>query len=148
MIIINLTDRIYKGLHNGMDRVAYNLLSAKFSHNKASQRYVNSYAIDDLKSKMANIDCIVPIKPRDSGSSIVADMAQAIARHYKIPFVDALKIGNTSTKANANIVGKRCLLVDDVIYTGKTLEKATTALIKTGAKNIKTYAIAKSKSYK
>lgn len=131
-----------------MDRVAYSLLSAKFSGNKASQRYVNQYAIEDLKSKVKGIDYIVPIKPRDSGSSIVLDMAIAISKYYKIPVADALKIGNTDTKANANLTGKKCLLIDDVIFTGKTLSKGAQALKKVGAKSVIIYALAKSKSYK
>lgn len=131
-----------------MDRVAYSLLSAKFSGNKASHRYVNQYAIEDLKSKVKGIDYIVPIKPRDSGSSIVLDMAVAISKYYKIPVADALKIGNTDTKANANLTGKKCLLIDDVIFTGKTLSKGAQALKKVGAKSVIIYALAKSKSYK
>lgn len=34
--MIILSDRIYKGLHNGMDRVAYNLLVAKFQKSQSA----------------------------------------------------------------------------------------------------------------
>ena len=81
--MIILSDRIYKGLHNGMDRVAYNLLLAKFQGSEAAQRIINRYAVSDLKGKMKDIDLVLAIAPRDSRSDIVPKLAKAIAAPAK-----------------------------------------------------------------
>lgn len=146
MIII--TDRIYKGLHNGMDRVAYNLLVAKFQGTVSAQAIINKYAIDDLKTVAPKMDIIIGIAPRDSGSKIVEKLTKAIASRYHKPSMMMDK-GQTLTKAKgAKLKGKKVLVIDDVIYTGKTMNTATKTILNNGAVGVKNYALAKSKTYK
>lgn len=146
MVII--TDRIYKGLHNGMDRVAYNLLVAKFQGAASAQTIINKYAIDDLKSVAPKMDFIIGIAPRDSGSKIVEKLTKAIATQYRKPSMMMDK-GQTLTKAKAGkLKGCKVLIIDDVIYTGKTMRIATKTLLNSGVSLVKNYALAKSKTYK
>lgn len=146
--MIILSDRIYKGLHNGMDRVAYNLLVAKFQKSQSAQRIINSYAVSDLKGKMKGINLIVAIAPRDSHSSIVRQLAEAIAKAYRLPLLLMDKGQTLSPTKRKNCQGKSILIVDDVVYTGATLEKATKAITPAKPKKIQYYTLAKSKSYK
>lgn len=146
--MIILSDRIYKGLHNGMDRVAYNLLVAKFQKSQSAQRIINRYAVSDLKGKMKGINLIVAIAPRDSHSSIVRQLAEAIAKAYKVPLLLMDKDQTLSPTKRKNCQGKSILIVDDVVYTGATLKKATKAIKPAKPLKIQYYTLAKSKSYK
>lgn len=146
--MIILSDRIYKGLHNGMDRVAYNLLLAKFQGSAAAQRIINRYAIEDLKGKMKDIDLVLAIAPRDSRSDIVPKLAKAISGNARVPLMLFGKGQTLTTAQKKRCTGKNILIVDDVLYTGATFRKATKAIAPAKPRKLQYYTLAKSKSYK
>lgn len=95
------------------------------------------------KSKI-NVDVIVPIQSQNSKYSIPHKVGKLIAKHFNIDFKDCLTPDNSS--CNANLIGKNVLLLDDVIYTGKTMNLAIDAIDIKKPKKIIAYAIAKAKT--
>lgn len=140
-----ISDHVFRGKASGKSNdIARVIYGAKFFDNPASLRSLIRISANDIDPK--NIDAIVPINTRDSRFNIPARIARAVAAKLKLKYIDALYAENT--KARASINGLRILLLDDVLYTGATMQKAVIACKRAGATKIDFFAIAHSKSFK
>lgn len=140
-----ISDHIFRGRATGKSNdIARLIYGAKFFNNDISLAKLIRIATNDIDPK--GIDAIVPINTRDSRYNIPYRIAKQVASNLKIKFIPAL--GSANSKATSQIKGKNVLLLDDVIYTGKTLSIAADACLKAGAKSVKAFAIAHSKKFK
>lgn len=154
MNILNINDRIFKGLHNGMDKFSYNLLVAKFFNQKTALDYLTKFVLADFKKEILKkgikIDVIVAIATRDSNTNIVKAVGKELAKSAGVPIYQLdkdQKIGVVLDRFLQRNPGINILLIDDVIYTGKTAKLAMTNLKKYKVGKIDFYPFAKSKSY-
>ena len=139
-----ISDHVFRGRTSGhVNSVTRLIYGAKFYNDDKAFNALCRLCIGDITIK--NLDCIVSINTRDSKFNLPHRMAQIIAAHFNIPYINALSDKNT--KCSLRVVNKRILLFDDVIYTGKTLAKATSLILKSGAKSVTCFAIARSKSF-
>jgi predicted amidophosphoribosyltransferase len=139
----NLTTRKFYGIRQKhVNAEAWHIYGYKFFENQKSLDILNSYAAEDLFSH--TFDVIVPIKPRDSGSDLVLQLASHISGLYGWRLMDILKSGNRSTNSKSKLSGLTVLIIDDVLYTGRTCKAAYTAIKKLAPKSIAYYAIARS----
>lgn len=140
-----ISDHVFRGRATGKaNDIARVIYGAKFFNNEKSLLQLIRIACNDIDPK--GIDVIVPINTRDSRYNIPSRIAKKVASILKIKFMDALTANNT--KASTKIKGMNVLLLDDVIYTGRTLATAAAACNKAGAKSVKAFAIAHSKKFK
>ena len=139
-----ISDHVFRGRTSGhVNSVTRLIYGAKFYNDDKAFNALVRLCTGDINTK--NLDCIVSINTRDSKYNLPHRMAQIIAAHFNIPYINALSDKNT--KCSLRVVNKRILLFDDVIYTGKTLAKATVLLMRAGAKSVTCFAIARSKSF-
>ena len=139
-----ISDHVFRGRTSGhVNSVTRLIYGAKFYNDDKAFNALCRLCIGDIK--INNIDAIASINTRDSHYNLPQRMAQVIAAHFNIPYINALSDKNT--KCSLRVVNKRILLFDDVIYTGKTLSKATSLILKSGAKSVTCFAIARSKSF-
>ncbi len=139
-----ISDHVFRGRTSGhVNSVTRLIYGAKFYNDDKAFNALCRLCIGDIIIK--NLDAIVSINTRDSKFNLPHRMAQVIAAHFNIPYINALSEKNT--KCSLRVVNKRILLFDDVIYTGKTLAKATSLILKTGSKSVTCFAIARSKSF-
>lgn len=156
MNTLNINDRIFKGLHNGMDKFSYNLLVAKFFNQKSALDYLKKFVLADYKKeinkKNFSFDIIVAMATRDSKTNIVKEIGKELAKYVGVPMHQLekdQKIGVVLEKVLSRNLDLNILLIDDVVYTGKTAKLAMKNLSKTKNKGkIFFYPFAKSKSYK
>lgn len=140
-----ISDHVFRGKSTGKSNdIARIIYGAKFFNNDKSLTQLIRIACNDIDPK--GIDIIVPINTRDSRYNIPYRIAKQVAAVLKVKFMDALSSANT--KASAKLKGRNVLLLDDVIYTGRTLSIASAACTKVGAKSVKAFAIAHSKKFK
>lgn len=155
MNILNINDRIFKGLHNGMDKFSYNLLVAKFFNQKTALDYLTKFVLADFKKEIIKkgikVDVIVAIATRDSNTNIVKAVGKELAKAKNVPIYQLdkdQKIGVVLDRFLQRNPGINILLIDDVIYTGKTANLALKNLSKyKQVGKISFYPFAKSKSY-
>ena len=139
----NLTTRKFYGIRQKhVNAEAWHIYGYKFFENQKSLDILCGYAAEDLFSYA--FDIIVPIKPRDSGSDLVLQLAEHVSSKYGWELLDILRPGNKTVTSKQSLKGKNVLIIDDVYYTGKTVKAAYTALKKLNPKLIMFYAIARS----
>jgi len=123
----------------------------------------------DRNIDMKNIDLIIPVplhpvKLRERGFNQARLLAQPIAKRYNVPISvsNLIKVrytkpqsflnrtqrlrnlnGAFSVKKRASLKGKRILLIDDVYTTGTTVAKASYALKRAGAEDVKALTLAR-----
>lgn len=113
---------IYKGKlkYGKMNVIAENIFKAKIKHDKA--------AIISIIKKM-----------NSAASGLRFDVAKGVCKthsnHYCIGTATANYINQQRGK-KAPVKGSTVLLVDDVVYSGKTIEAYKTKLMKQGAKKV------------
>lgn len=155
MNTININDRIFKGLHNGMDKFSYNLLVAKFFNQKSALDYLTKFVLADFKKEVVKkgikFDIIVAMATRDSKTNIVKAVGKELAKLANVTFYQLDKDQEVNLTLN-NFFHRNpdlnILLIDDVVYTGKTAKLAIKNLSKTKKiGKISFYPFAKSKSY-
>ena len=155
MNILNINDRIFKGLHNGMDKFSYNLLVAKFFNQKSALDYLKKFVLADFKKEVIKkgikFDIIIAMATRDSKTNIVKEVGKELAKSAGVPIYQLdkdQKIGVVLDRVLQRNPGINILLIDDVIYTGKTANLALKNLAKyKKVGKISFYPFAKSKSY-
>ena len=156
MNTLNINDRVFKGLHNGMDKFSYNLLVAKFFNQKSALDYLKKFVLEDfkkeIKKKNFSFDIIVAMATRDSKTNIVKEVGKELAKDSRVPFIQLekdQKVGVTLNHFIERHPDLNILLIDDVVFTGKTANLAVKNLSKTSIKGkIFFYPFAKSHSYK
>jgi len=89
--------------------------------------------------------CIIPVM--DGGMILAADLMREIALPLTLHPVKASSYCNGTTSSGdvhlpfgipGEVSGKECLLVDDILDTGKTLEALRSRLLEAGAKSVRT----------
>ena len=140
-----ISDHVFRGRTSGfVNSVTKMIYGAKFYNDEKAFNALCRLCIGDIK--INNIDAIASINTRDSHYNLPQRMAQVIAAHFNIPYISALS--NKNTACSSRVENKRILLFDDVIYTGKTLTKASALIYKSGAQSVTCFAIARSRSFK
>lgn len=140
----------------------------KFNHGEYLKRSMASLMIDELLRKGIEFDLILPIpihkkSLRDRGYNQAFLLAEEIARVFekKVYTNILLRKSESSIQSGLNrkersknsegvfsvfkkedIIGKKVLIVDDVITTGVTLKTATEVLIYSGAESISSITFA------
>lgn len=98
MNILNINDRIFKGLHNGMDKFSYNLLVAKFFNQKSALDYLTKFVLADFRKEIIKkgikVDVIVAIATRDSKTNIVKAAGKELAKSAGVPIYQLEKDSN------------------------------------------------------
>ena len=89
--------------------------------------------------------CIIPVM--DGGMILAADLMREISLPLTLHPVKASSYGDGTTSSGhvhlpfgipGEVSGKECLLVDDILDTGKTLETLRSRLLEAGAKSVRT----------
>lgn len=139
----NLTKRKYSGIRQrNVNEIVWNIYGYKFFNNISCLFNLKKFAIEDLSGH--EFDVIVPIKPRNSGSDIVKQIAWEIADKHGVGVADCLNNTNTiADKSFSYMKGYRVLIIDDVITTGRTAAKAEKAIRAFKPQSVQFYALAK-----
>lgn len=140
-----ISEHVYRGKISGhVNSVTRLIYGAKFFNDtKSFDALVRLCAGDIHKS---DFDCIVPVNTRDSKYNLPANLAKVIASNLKLRYIDALHDHNK--KCRSSVKGLRVLVLDDVIYTGKTMLTAKKSVKAAGAASVTGFAIARSQSFK
>jgi hypoxanthine phosphoribosyltransferase len=89
--------------------------------------------------------CIVPVM--DGGMIFAADLMRGISLPQTLCPIKASSYGNATTSSGKieiplgipeGVSGKECLLIDDILDTGKTLQTLRSHLLEAGAKSVRT----------
>lgn len=148
----NITKRSFSGIRQKhVNEVVWNIYGYKFYRNENCLRKLIAFAHDDISTYRLGQDIIViPINPRNSNSNLVRLVARQIASIFEFKFKPLLSKTNRGLTSHPDLRGKTVLIFDDVIYTGRTAERAKKALLslKHPPAKILFYALAKSKSCK
>ncbi len=96
------------------------VIGAKFFNDKVSLYRMQVLMHDVVKN--IDFDIITAVNGRDSAFHLAGELARGIARRKKTPYLPLLSDGNT--KCSAEVRGKKVLIVDDVIYKGRTMNLA------------------------
>lgn len=140
-----ISDHVFRGRTSGKSNdIARIIYGAKFFNNAQSLQALIRIAANDIDSRY--LDAIVPVNTRDSHYNIPSRIAKAVAAKHEIRYIDALYDKNAH--ARASIRGLRIILLDDVIYTGATMQRAVNACKRAGAKSVTYFAICHSKKFK
>ena len=139
-----ISDHIYRGKNSGhINSVTRLIYAGKFFNDKtAIKKLIKLCAGDIMKNKF---DAIIPIKPTYNKNNFTATISKGIAKELNIKYLDSLFQNNF--KAKSDVKNLKILVFDDVIYSGKTMNKAIESLKKQNPKSIHFFAIAKSKSF-
>lgn len=140
-----ISDHVFRGRTSGKaNDIARIIYGAKFFNNPASLNSLIRIAANDISPR--GLDAIVSVNTRDSHYNIPARIARAVADKLKIRYIDALYEQNA--KARDSVRGLNIVVLDDVIYTGATMQRAVKACQRAGAKSVRFFAIAHSKQFK
>lgn len=140
-----ISDHVFRGRTSGKaNDIARIIYGAKFFNNSVSLRTLIRIAANDISPR--GLDAIVPVNTRDSHFNIPARIAKGVAEKLNIKYIDAIYEQNA--KARNSISGLNIIVLDDVIYTGATMQRAVNACKKAGAKSVRYFAIAHSKRFK
>lgn len=143
--------------------------SIKYFRRKDLINPLIEYSSNQLEKILKDVDYLVPIpmyktKLYIRGYNQAEEISEVISKKFSIPIIRILlknkktinqvktknrserlknPIGSISIKTNTyNIVGKKILLVDDVITTGATINEARKVLIKSGGREVIAWTIA------
>ncbi len=145
-----LSETIFKGLHNGMDRLAYNILVAKFLGSKTHTDYVKRYITPIFEKEVVSkfkFDCIVVAPNKDSNSKLTQVIGKYLAEKYNCP-VYTISKGFVIANSLANAIpNKNILIIDDVVYSGRTIHSVANELKKYKPNAIKGWAFVKAKNF-
>ena len=119
------------------------LLAAKFGNDKSTLKKMAIIMAHFIEAE--KYDYITGANNRDSNIDMGMELATRIADLKKIPYLKLLYNGNAACKSEAK--GKRILIIDDVIYQGKTMNKCVAAAKKAGAESVDFFAFGKSSNY-
>ncbi|MDO9152364.1 MAG: phosphoribosyltransferase [Paludibacter sp.] len=138
----NLTKGAYKGIRQrNVNETVWNIYGYKFFKNEDCFKKLISFAENDLSG--LEFDYVIPIKPRNSGSDITYRLAVHIAGFLHCDMIDLLLYGNRSA-TKRDLKSYNILIVDDVMFTGKTAQKAFITIKNLKPKTISFYSLAKS----
>lgn len=136
----------YEGIHHTTKPSAHtkDIIKAKFLLDAKAKDKLATHAINNIVKSGIDVSdfTVVPVQPRLAKISLPASVANRIAQKLKLTFNDALYLENT--KARSSVKGQNILLIDDVVYSGRTLKTAYNALKKAGASNVVSVVLAKS----
>jgi len=140
--------RSYTGKPNVLTRIFY---AAKFHKNERAVRKLTLTAIKELKQivKKNDFDYITAVNTTSSKWNLPREIAKRVGDKYDIVYLEVFKDKNIHLAVKPDkIKGKKILVIDDVIYSGKTI-KTTSFLLKKAKVNLTIfYAILKSPKYK
>lgn len=135
------TGRIKNGHLNDDPNITSQLvINAKFNGDKISL-YRMIVLLADVARKY-NYDYVTCVNNRDSPFHLAKALAQGVASKIKVPFKDL--ITDQNTKCNSDARNKSILIIDDVIYKGRTMQSSIDAA--TAARAAKIYFLAFGKS--
>lgn len=143
MITKNLTKNKYIGIHQSakISLITRLIYKAKFLQETEAINEICSILILQLHN--IDFDFVVAVQPTKSKFSLPHFISQQIADNKKCRYLKTgLKKGNK--EASKNLKGKKVLIIDDVVYSGKTAKKAITAVKKQKPEKIFFLAIAHS----
>ena len=140
-----ISDHIFRGKRTGKaNDIARLIYGAKFFDNKACLDSLIKIASNDIDPKF--YDCIVPVNVRDSRFNVTCSIAKAVCAKLKLKYINALF--NQNGSCSSAVEGLSVLVLDDVIYTGKTMRKAINSCRYAGARRVSYFAICRSKTFK
>jgi hypothetical protein len=119
------------------------VVAAKFFDDLVS-RYRMTVLMYDVVKDM-QFDIISSVNGRDSKFDLAAYLAKGIARRLKVEYKIILSEGNS--KCNSTVKHKRILVVDDVIYKGRTMRAAIDCITKQNPNKIYFLAFGKSQRF-
>ena len=119
------------------------VISAKFYNDKISL-YRMIVLMHDVVKNM-QFDFVTSVNGRDSKFNLAMALAKGIAKKSNIPFIDAFTEHNKVCSAEA--AGKSVLIIDDVIYKGRTMQSAIDACMKQKPGKIYFFAFGKSQRF-
>ena len=102
------------------------VISAKFYDDKVSLFRMIVLLADQVKQNQ--YDLVTPVNGRDSAFDLAKALAKGVAAKNKIPYAELLSNHNASCSPLVN--GKKVLIIDDVIYRGRTMKAAIDAAVK------------------
>jgi len=138
-----ISDHVFRGRTSGhVNSVSKLIYGAKFYNDDKAFNALVKLCTGDIVAK--SFDALVSVNTKDSKYNLPHRLAGAIAQKLGISYYNALSDKNS--KCSTRVLKKRILLFDDVIYTGKTMNKASASILKAGAKSVTCFAIARSKS--
>ena len=119
------------------------VIDAKFNGDKVALYRMQVLMHDVVKS--LKFDIVTSVNGRDSKFHLAGALAQGIANRLKSPYRSVLYNNNTSCAAE--VKGKSILIVDDVIYKGRTMQAAIQAAMYQRPQSIFFLAFGKSKRF-
>jgi RNase_H superfamily/Phosphoribosyl transferase domain len=128
---------------NDPNITAQMVIKAKFEEDRVSL-YRMIVLMTDVVSKF-KFDVITSVNGRDSKFHLAGALAQGIANRLKTPY--QVMLGNNNTTCSPAVSGKRILIVDDVIYKGRTMQAAIQAAMYQRPDAIYFLAFGKSKRF-
>jgi len=106
--------------------------------------YSYSDVVDYIKTKHPKItDNLIVVAPDTGSTARTRAFAKKIGNNIDIAIIDKRRISGERVEVYhvvGEVGGKNCLLVDDILSSGKTLGEAETALRNKGAKKVYAYA--------
>jgi adenine/guanine phosphoribosyltransferase-like PRPP-binding protein len=119
------------------------VISAKFYGDKVSLYRMIVLLADVVKEK--EYDIITAVNNRDSDFHLARALAQGIAQKRNASYTEVMS--NHNQTASAVIRGKKILIVDDVIYKGRTMTTAIDACMKQKPGQVHFLAFGKSQRF-
>jgi RNase_H superfamily/Phosphoribosyl transferase domain len=119
------------------------VISAKFYDDKISLYRMIVLMHDVVRQEQ--FDLITCVNNRDSKFHLAKALANGIALRMRVPFKEAIQQNNT--ECSAMVKDKRVLIVDDVIYKGRTMNAAVEAVTKQKPSRIYFLAFGKSQRF-
>ena len=140
-MITHLTKYNYRGIHTGTgepNHITKIIYKAKLLNSKVHTFVLANIMFNQLKN--INIDLLIHCEPTKAKNNLPGRLAYELALKLNIPFIS---INYVNLKAIQN---KNVLIIDDVITTGKTMNKAIEIVNYFAPKNIYTLAAAITKN--
>lgn len=134
----------YRGCNAKPNDVAADILAAKHHRSRAAVERLGKLVRAGTGTLRGKVDVVVAAGKRSSKVHLAALLGQEAASSLGVPFAPGILNGPYQTVARRSaIAGKRVLLVDDVVRTGRTRDRAIANLTKAGARSVAFYAVAR-----
>lgn len=128
---------------NDPNITAQMVISAKFMGDKVSL-YRMTVLMADVAARV-KYDVVTAVNGRDSAFNLAEALAKGIAEKLKLPYQKLFSYGNAV--CSPSVKGKTVLIIDDVIYKGRTLDMATNACREQSPKAVYFLAFGKSSRF-
>lgn len=143
MIVKDLTENKYKGIKKSKspNEITKEIYRAKFLQEFGSIDFLAKNLLDTLSG--VDFDIIVPTNTTHSKVNLPERICSIISETTKVRLLKS-GLQDKNKKASKMLKGKKVLIIDDVVYSGRTMRKCIAAVKKVKPEKIYFIAIAKS----